>query len=84
VTTPAVTASGVTTPVAAPQRSVTDLPKAHLHLHFTGSMRVATVRDLAAQHGIRLPASLTTEWPPRFETADARGWFRFQRLYDAA
>jgi adenosine deaminase len=84
VTTRAVTASGVTTPVAAPQRSVTDLPKAHLHLHFTGSMRVATVRELAAQHGIRLPASLTTEWPPRFETADARGWFRFQRLYDAA
>ena len=40
---------------AAPQRSVTDLPKAHLHLHFTGSMRVETVRDLAAQHGIRLP-----------------------------
>ncbi len=37
------------------QRSVTDLPKAHLHLHFTGSMRVATVRELAAQHGIRLP-----------------------------
>ena len=32
---------------AAPQRSVTDLPKAHLHLHFTGSMRVTTVRDLA-------------------------------------
>ncbi|WP_345205973.1 adenosine deaminase [Fodinibacter luteus] len=69
---------------AAPQRSVTDLPKAHLHLHFTGSMRVATVRELAEQHGIRLPASLTTDWPPRFETADARGWFRFQRLYDAA
>ena len=69
---------------AAPQRSVTDLPKAHLHLHFTGSMRVGTVRDLAAQHGIRLPSSLTTDWPPRFDTADARGWFRFQRLYDAA
>ncbi len=69
---------------AEPQRSVTDLPKAHLHLHFTGSMRVATVRDLAAQHGIRLPSSLTTHWPPRFDTADERGWFRFQRLYDAA
>ena len=69
---------------AAPQRSVTDLPKAHLHLHFTGSMRVGTVRDLAEQHGIRLPASLTSEWPPRFHTADQRGWFRFQRLYDAA
>ena len=49
----------VTDAAAAPQRSVTDLPKAHLHLHFTGSMRVATVRDLAAQHGIRLPSSLT-------------------------
>ena len=69
---------------AAPQRSVSDLPKAHLHLHFTGSMRVGTVRDLAAQHGIRLPASLTTDWPPRFDTTDVRGWFRFQRLYDAA
>ena len=69
---------------AEPQRSVTDLPKAHLHLHFTGSMRVETVRDLATQHGIRLPSSLTTEWPPRFDTADQRGWFRFQRLYDAA
>ena len=69
---------------AAPQRSVTDLPKAHLHLHFTGSMRVETVRDLAERHGIRLPAALTHDWPPRFEAADERGWFRFQRLYDAA
>jgi adenosine deaminase len=47
-------------------------------------MRVGTVRELAAQHGIRLPSSLTTEWPPRFDAADARGWFRFQKLYDAA
>ncbi|GAA4391500.1 adenosine deaminase [Ornithinibacter aureus] len=69
---------------AAPQRSVTDLPKAHLHLHFTGSMRVETVRDLAEQHGIRLPAALTHDWPPHLEAADDRGWFRFQRLYDSA
>lgn len=62
-----------------------DLPKAHLHLHFTGSMRVETVRDLARQHGIRLPDALTTTWPPRLARAtDERGWFRFQRLYDAA
>ncbi|MEP7331750.1 MAG: adenosine deaminase [Terracoccus sp.] len=66
-------------------RSVTDLPKAHLHLHFTGSMRVETVRDLAKQHGIGLPDALTTDWPPRLARAtDERGWFRFQRLYDAA
>ena len=41
-------------------RAVTALPKAHLHLHFTGSMRVETVRDLARQHGIRLPDALVT------------------------
>jgi len=60
------------------------LPKAHLHLHFTGSMRHATLIDLADQHGIRLPTSLRSEWPPRLSTADERGWFRFQRLYDLA
>jgi adenosine deaminase len=65
-------------------RPVTDLPKAHLHLHFTGSMRVETVRDLAAKHGLRLPDALTSAWPPRLSARDERGWFRFQRLYDAA
>jgi adenosine deaminase len=66
-------------------RAVQDLPKAHLHLHFTGSMRIDTVRDLAASHGIRLPDALVTGWPPRLARAtDERGWFRFQRLYDAA
>ena len=67
-----------------PPRSVTALPKAHLHLHFTGSMRVETVREMAAAHGIRLPHTLTHDYPPRFAAADERGWFRFQRLYDAA
>ena len=66
-------------------REVTALPKAHLHLHFTGSMRVETVRDLARQHGIRLPDALVTGYPPKLARAtDERGWFRFQRLYDAA
>jgi adenosine deaminase len=65
-------------------RPVTDLPKAHLHLHFTGSMRVETVRDLARKHGIRLPEALTTGYPPQLSARDERGWFRFQRLYDAA
>ena len=65
-------------------RPVTDLPKAHLHLHFTGSMRVATLRELADKHGLRLPDSLLSAWPPRLSARDERGWFRFQRLYDAA
>jgi len=70
--------------VSEPSRSVTALPKAHLHLHFTGSMRVETVREMAASHGLRLPHTLTHDYPPRFEATDERGWFRFQRLYDAA
>ena len=65
-------------------RPVGLLPKAHLHLHFTGSMRLTTLVELAHKHGIRLPDALTTSWPPTLSAADERGWFRFQRLYDMA
>jgi adenosine deaminase len=60
------------------------LPKAHLHLHLTGAMRHSTMVELAGRHGISLPPALTEEWPPQLSTADERGWFRFQRLYDTA
>ncbi|MCZ9338260.1 adenosine deaminase, partial [Streptomyces sp. TRM76130] len=39
-------------------RDVSELPKAHLHLHFTGSMRPATLLELADKHGVRLPDAL--------------------------
>ncbi|NLW13427.1 MAG: adenosine deaminase [Trueperella sp.] len=64
-------------------RDLTTLPKAHLHLHFTGSMRVSTLADLAIEQGIRLPANLTDTTALRVP-ANERGWFRFQRAYDAA
>jgi len=60
------------------------LPKAHLHLHFTGSMRHGTLLELAERDGIALPDSLVSEWPPQLSAADEKGWFRFQRLYDVA
>jgi adenosine deaminase len=66
-----------------PERNVAALPKAHLHLHFTGSMRPATLAELAAKHRIRLPETLREHHLLRL-TPDERGWFRFQRLYDAA
>jgi adenosine deaminase len=66
------------------QRSLAALPKAHLHLHFTGSMRHETVLELAAEQGVWLPDALTEHWPPRLSAADEKGWFRFQRLYDVA
>jgi adenosine deaminase len=65
-------------------RDLAALPKAHLHLHFTGSLRPATLRDLAEHHGVRLPDSLRGGEPPQLHATDERGWFRFQRLYDTA
>jgi adenosine deaminase len=65
-------------------RSLTGLPKAHLHLHFTGSMRHATLIELAERDGIVLPDALVEDWPPHLSAADEKGWFRFQRLYDIA
>ncbi|NYI05885.1 adenosine deaminase [Allostreptomyces psammosilenae] len=87
-------------------RDVRALPKAHLHLHFTGAMRPATLRELADKHGVRLPDALAAagasggpgspdgsagalradgrDGPVRMRATDARGWFRFQRLYDIA
>lgn len=59
------------------------LPKAHLHLHFTGSMAAATLRDLAAEVGVSLPDALLTQ-DVQGLSPDERGWFRFQRLYDMA
>ena len=69
-------------------RDLSELPKAHLHLHFTGSMRPGTLLELADKHGVRLPDALTEALvsgePPSLRATDERGWFRFQRLYDAA
>ncbi|CAM5707556.1 Adenosine deaminase [Streptomyces tendae] len=69
-------------------RDLSALPKAHLHLHFTGSMRPTTLLELADKHGVRLPETLTDALgrgeSPKLRATDERGWFRFQRLYDAA
>jgi len=46
-------------------------------------MRVATLADLATRHRVRLPSQLL-DADPLHVPADERGWFRFQRLYDAA
>jgi adenosine deaminase len=65
-------------------RDLHALPKAHLHLHFTGAMRHSTLLELAERDGIVLPDQLVEDWPPVLSAADEKGWFRFQRLYDVA
>jgi len=65
-------------------RSLAALPKAHLHLHFTGAMRHPTLVELAATRRVHLPDALAAGWPPQLSGTDERGWFRFQRLYDIA
>src|SRR6201995_1846854 len=71
-------------------RPLAQLPKAHLHLHFTGSMRHGTLVELAVDRGIRLYATarsvlrrpadvrrLLTE-TARDERADGSGWLEIQ------
>jgi adenosine deaminase len=57
------------------------LPKAHLHLHFTGAMRHSTLLDLADHAGISLPERLIDSERDDWQLL---GWPRFQRLYDVA
>ncbi|MFI7244664.1 adenosine deaminase [Streptomyces qinglanensis] len=66
------------------ERDPRTLPKAHLHLHFTGSMRPSTLLELADKYGVHLPDALSGAEPPKLRATDERGWFRFQRLYDIA
>lgn len=75
----------LTVPAPTPpgRRPLVTLPKAHLHLHFTGAMRPTTLVELAHEQGVRLPAHLL-DLDPLSVPADSRGWFRFQRSYDSA
>ena len=62
-------------PEAPAPRDVRGLPKAQLHLHLTGALRPATLRDLAARHGLDIPPPLP---------AAASSWADFQTRYDTA
>jgi adenosine deaminase len=56
---------------AHPAALIAQLPKAELHLHLEGSMRPATVVELAARRGLRLTKQ---EVAARYQYADFRGF----------
>ena len=70
-------------PTPPGRRDLAALPKAHLHLHFTGAMRPTTMVEMARTQGVRLPPHLL-HIDAASMPADGRGWFRFQRAYDSA
>jgi adenosine deaminase len=56
-------------------RDLAALPKAHLHLHLTGAMRPATLRELAEAGGVTVPDH---------DGGVVGEWAEFQARYDAA
>lgn len=66
-----------------PRRDLNALPKAHLHLHFTGSLDTPTLMELAEQANVEVADFLVDEDPLRVPYTK-RGWWRFQRSYDVA
>jgi adenosine deaminase len=68
---------------SSPRRDLSLLPKAHLHLHFTGSLDVPTLRELAVLADVPLPEHLI-DAEALTVPATTRGWHRFQRSYDTA
>lgn len=64
-------------------RELRSLPKAHLHLHFAGSMSIESLRHVGELAGKPLHDSLV-DAEGLLVPFNERGWFRFQRLYDMA
>ena len=70
-------------PTPTPGRDLDRLPKAHLHLHFTGSLDIPTLTRLADAEGLELPEHLLDTEALNVPNTK-RGWYRFQRSYDMA
>ncbi|MCO1576090.1 adenosine deaminase [Crossiella sp. SN42] len=53
-------------------RDLRALPKAHLHVHLESTLRPATLRELAARHGVELPSGSAFQGFRAFADANSR------------
>jgi adenosine deaminase len=58
------------------------LPKAELHCHLDGSLRPATLYELAAEYGIAIPASSVEELAAYMQADDARDLDDYLRRFE--
>lgn len=58
------------------------LPKAELHIHLDGSLRSATMIDLASERGVEMPANTAQELARRMVVSDAASLEEYLRRFE--
>ncbi len=65
------------------RRALRRMPKAELHVHLDGSLRPATLVELAEDHGVSLPAEGLEEVADHFHVRDARNLEDYLDRFDS-